>query len=334
MILITGTAGFIGFHLTKLLLEKNKKVIGIDSINNYYDVSLKKKRLQHLKKIGKKNFIFFKADISNKISLKKIFKNHRISYVVNLAAQAGVRYSLENPSSYIKNNIVGFQNIIELSAKHKIKHFLYASTSSVYGMNTKLPFVETDSVDHPLQLYAASKRSNELIAHAYSYLYKIPSTGLRFFTVYGPWGRPDMALFKFTKNIYLEKKIEVFNYGNHVRDFTYVDDIVKSIYLLLNQIPKSSKNLKLKPNLSRCPFQILNIGNSKPVKLMNYIKEIEKNVNKKAKIIYKKLQKGDVKTTYASSKKLFKKIKYKPRVSIAEGVYNFVNWYKKFYKIK
>ena len=201
-------------------------------------------------------------------------------------------------------------------------------------MNTKLPFVETDSVDHPLQLYAASKRSNELIAHAYSYLYKIPSTGLRFFTVYGPWGRPDMALFKFTKNIYLEKKIEVFNYGNHVRDFTYVDDIVKSIYLLLNQIPKSSKNLKLKPNLSRCPFQILNIGNSKPVRLMNYIKEIEKNVNKKAKIIYKKLQKGDVKTTYASSKKLFKKIKYKPKVSIAEGVYNFVKWYKKFYKIK
>ena len=186
MILITGTAGFIGFHLSKLLLEKNKKMIRIDSINNYYDVSLKK-RLQHLKKIGKKNFIFIKADISNKIYLKKIFKNHKILYVVNLAAQAGVRYSLENPSSYIQNNIVGFQSIIELSAKHKIKHFLYASTSSVYGMNTKLPFVETDSVDHPLQLYAASKRSNELIAHAYSYLYKIPSTGLRFslFIVHG-----------------------------------------------------------------------------------------------------------------------------------------------------
>jgi len=334
MILVSGVAGFIGFHLAKYLLKKNKKVVGIDSINNYYDVSLKKKRLQYLKKISKKNFIFIKSDISNKTNLEKIFKKYKIIFVINLAAQAGVRYSLQNPQSYIKNNIIGFHNIIELSVKYRIRHFLYASTSSVYGMNTKLPFVETDSVDHPLQLYAATKRSNELIAHAYSYLFKIPSTGLRFFTVYGPWGRPDMALFKFTKNIFLGKKIEVFNYGNHVRDFTYVDDIVKSIFLLLKQAPKTKININLKPHLSRCPFQIFNIGNSRPVKLMDYIKEIEKNINKKAVIVYRKLQKGDVKATYASSKKLFNKIKYRPKVSIKKGIKNFVSWYREFYKIK
>lgn len=334
MILVSGVAGFIGFHLAKYLLKKNKKVVGIDSINNYYDVSLKKKRLQYLKKIGKKNFIFIKSDISNKINLEKIFKKYKIIFVINLAAQAGVRYSLQNPQSYIKNNIIGFHNIIELSVKYRIKHFLYASTSSVYGMNTKLPFVETDSADHPLQLYAATKRSNELIAHAYSYLYRIPSTGLRFFTVYGPWGRPDMALFKFTKNIFLGKKIEVFNYGNHIRDFTYVDDIVKSIFLLLKRAPKTKININLKPHLSRCPFQIFNIGNSRPVKLMDYIKEIEKNINKKAIIVYRKLQKGDVKATYASSKKLFNKIKYRPKVSIKKGIKNFVSWYREFYKIK
>lgn len=334
MILVSGVAGFIGFHLAKHLLKKNKKVVGIDSINNYYDVSLKKKRLQYLKKISKKNFIFIKSDISNKTNLEKIFKKYKIIFVINLAAQAGVRYSLQNPQSYIKNNIIGFHNIIELSVKYRIRHFLYASTSSVYGMNTKLPFVETDSVDHPLQLYAATKRSNELIAHAYSYLFKIPSTGLRFFTVYGPWGRPDMALFKFTKNIFLGKKIEVFNYGNHVRDFTYVDDIVKSIFLLLKKAPKTKININLKPHLSRCPFQIFNIGNSRPVKLMDYIKEIEKNINKKAVIVYRKLQKGDVKATYASSKKLFNKIKYRPKVSIKKGIKNFVSWYREFYKIK
>ena len=251
-----------------------------------------------------------------------------------MAAQAGVRYSLSNPDSYIKNNIVGFHNILINSVKKKVKHFLYASTSSVYGMNNKIPFQEKDPVDHPIQLYAATKRSNELFAHAYSYLYNLPTTGLRFFTVYGPWGRPDMALFKFTKNIIQGKSIDVFNYGNHIRDFTYIDDIVYSIELLIKKVPKKIKNKKLQPNISTASFQIFNIGNSNPVNLMDYIKEIELQTKKKAKIKVKKLQKGDVKSTYANSNNLYKKIKFKPQVSIKTGIYNFVRWYKDFYKIK
>jgi UDP-glucuronate 4-epimerase len=331
MILITGAAGFIGFHLTNKFLEKKFTVIGVDCFDSYYDVKLKKKRIYNLKK--KKNFKFYRLDISEKNKLNKIFQNHKIEYVINLAAQAGVRYSLSNPDIYIKNNIIGFHNLIMASIKNNIKHFIYASTSSVYGLNKKMPFKEQDPVDHPLQLYAVTKRSNELMAHAYSYLYNLPTTGLRFFTVYGPWGRPDMALFKFTKNIILGKKIEVFNYGNHIRDFTYVTDIVEAIYLLLKKLPKKNTTNKLKPNLSSSPFQILNIGNSKPVKLMSYIREIEKCTNKKAKIKYKTLQKGDVKMTYADSNLLYKKIKFKPKIRISEGVANFVKWYKSFYKI-
>ena len=229
--------------------------------------------------------------------------------------------------------MIGFHNIIFNCVKNKVKHFIYASTSSVYGMNKKMPFKESDNVDHPIQLYAATKRSNELIAHAYSHLYKLPSTGLRFFTVYGPWGRPDMALFKFTKNIISGKKIEVFNYGNHIRDFTYIDDIVHSIYLLIKKIPKKDKHIKVKPNNSIAPFQIYNIGNSKPVQLMNYIKEIEKCTKKKAKIKFKVLQKGDVQKTYADSKLLFKRINFKPKVTIQYGISEFIKWYKGFYKI-
>ncbi len=331
MILVTGAAGFIGFNLASNLLKKKYNVIGIDSFDSYYDVNLKKRRILKLKSYN--NFKFYKIDITNKKKIDKLFSSNNIKYVINLAAQAGVRYSLSNPDSYIKNNIVGFHNILINSVKKKVRHFLYASTSSVYGMNKKIPFQEKDPVDHPIQLYAATKRSNELFAHAYSHLYNLPTTGLRFFTVYGPWGRPDMALFKFTKNIIAGKSIDVFNNGNHVRDFTYIDDIVHSIELLISKAPKKNKKNKLAANLSTAPFQIFNIGNSKPVNLMQYIKEIELQTNKKAKIKFKKLQKGDVKSTYANSNNLYQKINFKPKVNIKEGIYNFVKWYKDFYKI-
>ena len=332
MILVTGAAGFIGYNLINNLLKKKYTVIGVDSFDPYYDINLKKKRILKLKKF--KNFKFQRIDISNKKKVDTLFFKNDIKNVVNLAAQAGVRYSLTNPDSYIKNNIVGFHNILINSVKKKVKHFLYASTSSVYGMNKKMPFHESHSVDHPIQLYAATKRSNELFAHAYSYLYDLPTTGLRFFTVYGPWGRPDMALFKFTKNIMEGKFIEVFNNGNHVRDFTYIDDIVHSIELLVNKAPKKNKKKKkLGTNISTVPFQLFNIGNSKPVNLMDYIKEIEFQTKKKAKIKFKKLQKGDVKSTYADSNNLYRKIKFKPKVSIKEGIQKFVNWYKDYYKI-
>ena len=331
MILVTGAAGFIGFNLASNLLKKKYNVIGIDSFDSYYDVNLKKRRILKLKSYN--NFKFYKIDITNKKKIDKLFSSNNIKYVINLAAQAGVRYSLLNPDSYIKNNIVGFHNILINSVKKKVRHFLYASTSSVYGMNKKIPFQEKDPVDHPIQLYAATKRSNELFAHAYSHLYNLPTTGLRFFTVYGPWGRPDMALFKFTKNIIAGKSIDVFNNGNHVRDFTYIDDIVHSIELLISKAPKKNKKNKLAANLSTAPFQIFNIGNSKPVNLMQYIKEIELQTNKKAKIKFKKLQKGDVKSTYANSNNLYQKINFKPKVNIKEGIYNFVKWYKDFYKI-
>ena len=331
MILVTGAAGFIGFNLASNLLKKKYNVIGIDSFDSYYDVNLKKRRILKLKSYN--NFKFYKIDITNKKKIDKLFSSNNIKYVINLAAQAGVRYSLLNPDSYIKNNIVGFHNILINSVKKKVRHFLYSITSSVYGMNKKIPFQEKDPVDHPIQLYAATKRSNELFAHAYSHLYNLPTTGLRFFTVYGPWGRPDMALFKFTKNIIAGKSIDVFNNGNHVRDFTYIDDIVHSIELLISKAPKKNKKNKLAANLSTAPFQIFNIGNSKPVNLMQYIKEIELQTNKKAKIKFKKLQKGDVKSTYANSNNLYQKINFKPKVNIKEGIYNFVKWYKDFYKI-
>ena len=243
MILVTGAAGFIGFNLASNLLKKKYNVIGIDSFDSYYDVNLKKRRILKLKSYN--NFKFYKIDITNKKKIDKLFSSNNIKYVINLAAQAGVRYSLLNPDSYIKNNIVGFHNILINSVKKKVRHFLYASTSSVYGMNKKIPFQEKDPVDHPIQLYAATKRSNELFAHAYSHLYNLPTTGLRFFTVYGPWGRPDMALFKFTKNIIAGKSIDVFNNGNHVRDFTYIDDIVHSIELLISKAPKKNKKINL-----------------------------------------------------------------------------------------
>ena len=334
-ILITGAAGFIGFHVCLTLLKSGKKVLGIDNLNNYYDPNLKLSRLKILKKY--KNFIFNKINLQDEKKLKKIYQTNKIEKVVNLAAQAGVRYSLINPKSYIDTNLVGFFNLIDLSRKYKVKHFVYASTSSVYGALTKMPFKESFTTDHPIQLYAATKKSNELIAHSYSHIYKLPTTGLRFFTVYGPWGRPDMALFKFTKNILSNKKIEIFNYGNHSRDFTYIDDIVQGIIKSTNKVPKSRKNFNFSnPKLaeSSAPFTVYNIGNGKKIKLMKYIYEIENYLNKKAKKDYKQLQKGDIKDTHSNLQKIQKNLGYKSTTPVKEGIKSFLNWYLEYYKIK
>ena len=335
-ILVTGVAGFIGYHVALKLLKKNTSVIGIDNLNNYYDVNLKKKRLENLKKFSDK-FTFKKMDLNNFKSLNKIFKNNKIKKVIHLAAQAGVRYSLKNPRSYIENNIVCFFNVIELSKIYKIKNFVYASSSSVYGSNKNLPFTETKIADHPIQLYAASKRSNELIAHAYSALYRLPTVGMRFFTAYGPWGRPDQALFIFTKNIIENKKIDLFNYWNHSRDFTYVEDIAEAIFKATIRISKINKKWnarKPEPSSSIFPFNIYNIGANKRVDLKYYVKILERYLNKKAKINYKPLQKGDVVHVASSIKKIKSHLNYKPRVSVEEGVKNFVDWFKEYYEKK
>jgi len=333
--LITGSAGFIGFHLCQLLLkDKNNKIIGVDNHNSYYDPRLKESRLLLLKKNS--NYIHCRVDIADTKSIAKIFKNFKPKFVINLAAQAGVRYSIKNPYVYIKSNINGFINILEESRKNKIRHLVYASTSSVYGANTKLPFAEEHSTNHQLSIYAVTKKSNELMAHAYSYLYNIPTTGLRFFTVYGPWGRPDMALFKFIKAIIKKKKINVFNYGNHSRDFTYVDDIVKTISKIIKKPAKKNQNwisTNPDPSSSFVPWRIYNIGNSKPVKLLKYISAIEKILNIKAKIKFLPLQLGDVKDTFASTTKLFNQFNYKPKTKIIDGIKKFIDWYKNYYNV-
>ena len=333
-ILVTGSAGFIGSMLSLKLLDRGDEVIGIDNHNDYYDPNIKEARLKRLKKHS--NYKHYKLDICDQKNLNDVFKNHQPIKVVNLAAQAGVRYSIKNPLAYINSNIVGFANVLENCRHYKIEHLVYASTSSVYGANTKMPFSEHDSVNHPLSIYAASKKSNELMAHSYSHLYKLPTTGLRFFTVYGPWGRPDMALFKFTKAILDEKPIDVFNHGNHTRDFTYIDDIVEGIIKTLN-IPATS-NLDWKsdlpdPSSSKAPWQIYNIGNNKQVKLMDYINALEKSLKKKAIINFLPLQQGDVPDTYANIENLKKKFNYKPSTSVIDGVEAFVRWYKHYYKI-
>ena len=311
------------------MLKKKIQVIGIDNLNNYYDVDLKKKRLNILKKF--KNFEFLKLDLSNKNTLFKKLKKKNFSYVVHLAAQAGVRYSILNPDEYTKSNLIGFSNILELVRNKKIKHLLFASTSSVYGLSKSKSFDENLPATFPIQYYAATKRANELMAHSYSYLFNIPSTALRFFTVYGPWGRPDMALFKFTKNILLNKYIEVFNFGNHKRDFTYIDDVVKSIYLAIKKIPKKNLTGSLsKSNVA--PFEILNIGGGRKVTLMKFIREIEKCLDKKAKIKYLPLQKGDVFETSCNTKKIKNYLGFLPKTDYRLGIKNFINWYKKFYK--
>jgi len=333
-ILITGVAGFIGFNLACKLLKKNFTVVGVDNINNYYDKNLKIDRLKEIRKLKNKKFIFYKSDISSKKVIQKIFSKEKITHVVNLAAQAGVRYSLKNPYAYIQNNLIGFFNILHMSKEFKIKHLIYASTSSVYGMNKKLPFREDQGVNHPLQLYAATKRSNELMAHSYSYLYRLPTTGLRFFTVYGPWGRPDMALFLFVRNILKNRSINIFNNGNHKRDFTYIDDIVDGIYKIIFKIPKSTDLKILKANNSSAPFRVLNIGNSKKVKLSSFIKEIENNLGVKAKKKYLSLQKGDVIETWSNTREISKITNFKSKTTYKIGIKKFIKWFKKYYQIK
>lgn len=331
-ILVTGCVGFIGFHLSKKLTLIGHTVIGVDSVNNYYGTKIKIDRLKILK--DSKKFIFKKGDISNYNFLEKVFNKFKIDQVINLAAQAGVRYSIENPKAYLDSNLVGFFNILECSKKFKIKHLIYASTSSVYGNNSKLPFKESRHADHPIQFYAATKRSNELMAHSYSSLYGLPTTGLRFFTVYGPWGRPDMALFKFTKNILKRDKIDLFNFGNHIRDFTYIDDIVEPITRLIKKPPRKTKNhLKNNdPSESNAPYKIYNIGNNDPKKLMDFVKAIERKLNKKARVNFKPLQKGDVYETYADTTKLTRSIRFKSKTDIDVGIGKFIEWFRNYYK--
>ena len=300
-------AGFIGFNVAKKLLNLNYIIVGIDNINNYYDPKLKKARLKNL---YNKNFTFYKLDIRSKKLLEKIFKKHNPDFVLNLAAQAGVRYSIEKPKTYLENNVNGFLNVLELSVKYKIKHLVYASSSSVYGLNNNFPFSTINVADHPLAMYAVTKRTNELMAHCYSYLYKLPTTGLRYFTVYGPWGRPDMALFKFVK-LGLQKTIPLFNYGNHVRDFTYIDDVVEFTRRAIFKIPN---NKKLSNYSSRVKWIIYNVCSSKPVKLKNFIQEIEKNIKTKIKYNNLKLQSGDVIKTHGSNRITINNLRYVPKL--------------------
>ena len=339
-ILVTGAAGFIGFHISRKLIKNGNKVIGVDNLNDYYDVSLKLKRVNLLKELSKNNnqiFKFEELDIVDYKPLIKIFEKEKFDYVINLAAQAGVRFSIENPHAYVQSNLVGFTNIIEACRHSEIRHLIYASTSSIYGANTDMPFKEEKEASNPLQFYAATKKANELMAHSYSNLYNLPTSGLRFFTVYGPWGRPDMALFMFTKNIIEGKPINVFNNGDHSRDFTYIDDIVEGIERIIKLPPKRNSkwdSKKANSSSSSSPYRILNIGNNNPIKLNDFIKEIEKNLSKKAIINYLPLQPGDVPETYADTTLLRNLTGFVPKVSIHEGVKEFVNWYKKYYEIK
>ena len=329
-ILVTGSAGFIGSQLCINLLERGDKILGLDNLNDYYNVDLKKARLE--RHLNHKNYFHHHIDISNKEDLEKIFKNNDIDVVVNLAAQAGVRYSIENPDVYIKSNIVGFMNILECCRHNNISNLVYASSSSVYGANTTKPFSVHDNVDHPLSLYAASKKSNELMAHTYSNLFELSTTGLRFFTVYGPWGRPDMALFKFTKAIMNDNEIDVYNYGNHERDFTYIDDIIEGVIRVIDNPAETNVDWNGNnpdPGSSFAPWKVYNIGSNNPVTLNDYISEIERNIGKKANVNLLPLQPGDVVATYADVEDLFKTFNFKPKYNIQDGVKNFVEWYKR-----
>ena len=333
-IFVTGSSGFIGFHLSKKLLEKGHSVHGFDSMNNYYDVKIKKTRLKILKEY--KRFSFTKSKLENKKILSNSILKFKPKVIIHLAAQAGVRYSIENPRAYMDSNITGTYNIIELAKKINIKHLLIASSSSVYGANKRLPFREIDKTETQLSIYAATKKSTESIAHSYSNIWKTPITMLRFFTVYGPWGRPDMALFKFTKAILEEKPIDVFNHGKHTRDFTYIDDIVGGVLKTLDQpasINFDWNSNQPDPATSNAPWRIYNIGNSKPVQLMDYIDALEKSLGKKAIINFLPLQPGDVADTYADVNNLQKKFNYKPSTTIVDGVSNFIEWYKNYYNI-
>lgn len=346
-ILVTGTAGFIGFHLAKRLLERGDEVVGVDVINDYYDVNLKYARLeesgisrdrivydQPVKSTKYENYVFVKLDLNDKDGMMELFNTHHFDAVCNLAAQAGVRYSLTNPEAYVDSNISGFLNVLECCRYAKVKHLLYASSSSVYGLNTKMPFSVHDNVDHPVSLYAASKKCNELMAHAYSHLFELPTTALRFFTVYGPWGRPDMALFIFTKAIMEGKPIEVFNNGDMSRDFTYIDDIVEGILRLIDKPATINTNWNAAepdPASSKVPFRVFNIGRGEPVTLLDFVKEIEENIGLPAVKECLPMQSGDVAATWADVSELVNEMEYQPKTSVKEGVHQFIDWYKMFY---
>ena len=326
-LLVTGAAGFVGFHLSQQLLANGETVIGIDNLNDYYDVSLKQARLEQL--FNHKNFQFFQLDLANRSKLDELFTNCKPDVVIHLAAQAGVRYSITHPHAYVDSNLVGFTNILEGCRHAEVQHFVYASSSSVYGANTKIPFAVGDRVDHPVSLYAATKKANELMAYTYSHLYQIPTTGLRFFTVYGPWGRPDMAYFSFTKSILSGKPIKVFNYGKMRRDFTYIDDIVEGIVKVTNKIPQSNLTAEKKS----APYKIYNIGNNQPVNLIDFIETLEKHLGVKAQKELLPMQPGDVPETYADIDDLIKDIGFKPKTSLDVGLKHFVDWYRSYYRV-
>ena len=333
-VLVTGAAGFIGFHVCKALCERGDEVVGLDNLNDYYDVTLKQARLQLLEPLP--GFRFVKMDIADRLAISKLFEQERFNRVINLAAQAGVRYSLENPNAYVDSNLVGFANLLESCRHHSIEHLVYASSSSVYGANETMPFSTQDNVDHPVSLYAATKKANELMAHSYSHLYQIPTTGLRFFTVYGPWGRPDMSPILFAKAILAGDPIKVFNYGKHRRDFTYIDDIVAGVVSCLDRIPTGNpqwSGLKPDPSSSRAPWKIYNIGNSEPIELFRYIELMEKAFGKTTEKELLPLQPGDVEHTYADVSSLEKDIGYSPSTSIEQGLQLFADWYRDYYQV-
>ena len=333
-VLVTGAAGFIGFHLAERLLADGCRVIGLDNLNEYYDPALKEARLERLEVAD--GFELARLDLADREGMEKLFADHRFSSVVHLAAQAGVRYSIENPHAYVDSNLVGFLHILEGCRHHGIAHLVYASSSSVYGANTTMPFSVHHNVDHPLSLYAATKKANELMAHTYSYLYDLPTTGLRFFTVYGPWGRPDMALFKFTRNILAGEPIDVFNFGNHRRDFTYIDDIIEGVVRVLASVPGADPGWsgdEPDPATSRAPWRVYNIGNNQPVELMRYIQVIEECLGRKAEVNLLPMQPGDVPDTCADVDALKTDVGYKPNTPIEVGIARFVEWYREYYHV-
>ncbi len=332
--LVTGAAGFIGFHVSKRLCEQGHDVLGIDNINDYYDVNLKHARLTELKPFT--NFFFNKLDLADREGVARLFEQEKFDRVIHLAAQAGVRYSIDNPMAYADSNLIGHLTILEGCRHGNVEHLVYASSSSVYGLNNKTPFATSDSIDHPISLYAATKKSNELMSHTYSHLYDIPTTGLRFFTVYGPWGRPDMALFKFTKAIIEGKPIDVYNNGDMRRDFTYIDDIVEGILRIQNIIPSKNKEWKVESGSaseSSAPYKTFNIGNGNPVKLLEFVESLETSLGIQADKNFMPMQPGDVPATYADVQDLIDNMGYKPKTQIQDGINNFIEWYRDFYNV-
>ena len=331
-VLVTGAAGFIGFHLAKRLLKDGYQVVGMDNMNPYYEVALKEARLEKLR--NESNFSFYKTNLSDRRQLEDIFDGWKFDVVVNMAAQAGVRYSIENPYAYVDSNLVGFVNLLECCRHQKVKHLVFASSSSVYGANTRMPFSVHHNVDHPISLYAATKKANELMAHTYSHLYRLPCTGLRFFTVYGPWGRPDMALFLFTRAILEDKPIKVFNNGKMQRDFTYIDDIIEGVVRVMGRLPEANPTWKgdaPDPGTSSAPYKVYNIGNNNPVELIKFIEVIENVLGKKARKKLMDMQPGDVVATYADVDDLMRDVGFKPSTPIETGIARFIEWFRSFY---